>query len=211
MAWGGVACMPQPGPGVMPCLAKARIRASGPAAPPTSERMPAGIFQRPGCALCAASKVWIRLIQMVGTPKLSVGGSIATDRTLRTSDPEIFAAGDCADSFHVVTGAKTWIPLALRANRTGWAVADNVCGGRVARTGWAGHAGSTQGKSGEIGRGDAHTSSTSMATSRETAWWVRAPMLMRSTPVEAMAGRGERGTPPLASSSSGGFLSLIHI
>ena len=63
--------------------------------------------------------------------ELSVGGSIATDRTLRTSDPEIFAAGDCADSFHVVTGAKTWIPLALRANRAGWAVADNVCGGRV--------------------------------------------------------------------------------
>jgi pyruvate/2-oxoglutarate dehydrogenase complex dihydrolipoamide dehydrogenase (E3) component len=28
----------------------------------------------------------------------------------------------------VVTGEKTWIPLALRANRAGWAVADNVCG-----------------------------------------------------------------------------------
>ncbi|MFH0821256.1 MAG: FAD-dependent oxidoreductase [Pseudomonadota bacterium] len=54
--------------------------------------------------------------------------SIAVDRTLRTSDPDIFAAGDCADAFHVVTGRRVWIPLALRANRAGWAVADNVAG-----------------------------------------------------------------------------------
>ena len=72
--------------------------------------------------------------------ELSVGGSIATDRTLRTKDPEIFAAGDCADSYHLVTNAKTWIPLALRANRAGWAVADNVCGGRVELPGVAGTA-----------------------------------------------------------------------
>ena len=47
---------------------------------------------------------------------LSVGNSIAVDRTLRTSNPDIFSAGDCADAYHVVTGRKTWIPLALRAN-----------------------------------------------------------------------------------------------
>lgn len=59
---------------------------------------------------------------------LSVADSIAVDHQLRTSDHNIFSAGDCADAYHVVTGAKTWIPLALRANRAGWAVADNVCG-----------------------------------------------------------------------------------
>jgi NADPH-dependent 2,4-dienoyl-CoA reductase/sulfur reductase-like enzyme len=66
--------------------------------------------------------------------------SIAVDRTLRTSDENIFAAGDCADAFHVVTGKKTWIPLALRANRAGWAVADNVCGETVELQGVAGTA-----------------------------------------------------------------------
>ena len=71
---------------------------------------------------------------------LSVGNSIAVDRTLRTSDPVIFSAGDCADTYHVVTGRKTWIPLALRANRSGWAVADNVCGKTVALDGVAGTA-----------------------------------------------------------------------
>ena len=52
--------------------------------------------------------------------------SIAVDRALYTSDPNILAAGDCADAYHVVTGKKTWIPLALRANRAGWAAADNA-------------------------------------------------------------------------------------
>jgi NADPH-dependent 2,4-dienoyl-CoA reductase/sulfur reductase-like enzyme len=60
--------------------------------------------------------------------QLSVHDAIAVDSRLRTSDPNIFSAGDCADAFHLVTGKRTWIPLALRANRAGWAVADNVCG-----------------------------------------------------------------------------------
>jgi len=58
----------------------------------------------------------------------SVNGAIAVDARQRTSAKAIYAAGDCADAFHVVTGQRTWIPLALRANRAGWAVADNVCG-----------------------------------------------------------------------------------
>ncbi len=57
--------------------------------------------------------------------------SIAVDRKLKTSDPDIFAAGDCADAFHILTGKRVWIPLALRANRAGWAVADNVTGGQM--------------------------------------------------------------------------------
>ncbi len=64
--------------------------------------------------------------------------SIAVDRNMRTSDQNIYAAGDCADAFHVVTGEKTWIPLALRANRAGWAVADNVCGKNVTLDGVVG-------------------------------------------------------------------------
>jgi NADPH-dependent 2,4-dienoyl-CoA reductase/sulfur reductase-like enzyme len=54
--------------------------------------------------------------------------SIAVDHGLRTSAPGVYAAGDCADAFHVVTGERVWIPLALRANRAGWAVADAVTG-----------------------------------------------------------------------------------
>lgn len=69
-----------------------------------------------------------------------VSRAIAVDRGLRTSDENIFAAGDCADAFHLVSGKKAWIPLALRANRAGWAVADNVCGGNVELDGIVGTA-----------------------------------------------------------------------
>ena len=72
--------------------------------------------------------------------KTSVSGAIAVDKTLKTSNDNIYAAGDCADSFHVVTGQKCWIPLALRANRAGWAVADNVCDVETLLTGVAGTA-----------------------------------------------------------------------
>jgi len=57
-----------------------------------------------------------------------ISDSIAVDHHLKTSDDDIYSAGDCADAFHLVTGQKCYIPLALRANRAGWAVADNICG-----------------------------------------------------------------------------------
>jgi NADPH-dependent 2,4-dienoyl-CoA reductase/sulfur reductase-like enzyme len=57
---------------------------------------------------------------------LGVSNAIQVDPYLRTSNPDIFAAGDCGDAIHVVTGQPVWIPLALRANRAGWAVADNL-------------------------------------------------------------------------------------
>ncbi|MFZ1985634.1 MAG: FAD-dependent oxidoreductase [Desulfatitalea sp.] len=66
--------------------------------------------------------------------------SIAVDRQLRTSHPAIYAAGDCADAFHVVSGQRVWIPLALRANRAGWAVADHLCAKPVSLQGVAGTA-----------------------------------------------------------------------
>jgi NADPH-dependent 2,4-dienoyl-CoA reductase/sulfur reductase-like enzyme len=66
--------------------------------------------------------------------------AVAVDRGLLTSDPHIYAAGDCADAFHVVTDQRTWIPLALRANRAGWAVADNVTGKNTELQGVAGTA-----------------------------------------------------------------------
>ncbi len=72
--------------------------------------------------------------------ELGPENAIAVDKGLLTSDPHIYAAGDCADAFHVVTDQRTWIPLALRANRAGWAVADNVTGRNAELPGVAGTA-----------------------------------------------------------------------
>jgi len=71
---------------------------------------------------------------------LGPADAIAVDRQMRTSDERVYAAGDCADAFHVVTGGRVWIPLALRANRAGWAVADHLCGREVSLQGVVGSA-----------------------------------------------------------------------
>jgi CoA-dependent NAD(P)H sulfur oxidoreductase len=61
---------------------------------------------------------------------LGEAGSIAVDEQLRTSAADVFAAGDCADARHAITGQSVWIPLALRANRAGKAAGANALGGR---------------------------------------------------------------------------------
>jgi len=60
--------------------------------------------------------------------ELGPGGAILVNRYMQTSDPDIYAAGDCATAFHILTGKPAWIALALTANRGGWAAADHVCG-----------------------------------------------------------------------------------
>jgi CoA-dependent NAD(P)H sulfur oxidoreductase len=78
--------------------------------------------------------------EIAGAAGLELGpqGSIAVDKALHTSDPDIFSGGDCADAFHIITGRRVWIPLALRANRSGWAVADNLEQDKVFLAGVAG-------------------------------------------------------------------------
>lgn len=72
--------------------------------------------------------------------ELGPNGAVAVDGQMRTSNSLIYAAGDCADAYHVVSQKRTWIPLALRANRAGWAVADHLCGRGVDLPGVAGTA-----------------------------------------------------------------------
>jgi CoA-dependent NAD(P)H sulfur oxidoreductase len=80
--------------------------------------------------------------RLAGDAGLELGPerAISVNKSLLTSDKDIFAAGDCADSFHIITGEKVWIPLALRANRAGWTVADNIIGNQTEITGIVGTA-----------------------------------------------------------------------
>ncbi|MBU1318765.1 MAG: FAD-dependent oxidoreductase [candidate division Zixibacteria bacterium] len=55
-------------------------------------------------------------------------GGIVVDSHMRTSDPDIFAGGDCVESHHLITGAQIYIPMGSLANRHGRVIAENLAG-----------------------------------------------------------------------------------
>lgn len=55
-------------------------------------------------------------------------GAIVVDEHQRTSDPDIYAAGDCVECKHLITGQSCFIPLGSNANKQGRVAAMNVCG-----------------------------------------------------------------------------------
>ena len=56
-------------------------------------------------------------------------GAIQVDDHLCTSDPDIFAAGDCVECMDRLTGRPCFVPLGSTANKQGRVVAVNICGG----------------------------------------------------------------------------------
>jgi NADPH-dependent 2,4-dienoyl-CoA reductase/sulfur reductase-like enzyme len=60
--------------------------------------------------------------------ELGARGAIAVDKHLHTSAHNIYAAGDCAEAFHLVTGKKAYIPLGTTANKQGRIAGENVGG-----------------------------------------------------------------------------------
>ncbi|MGM0418840.1 MAG: FAD-dependent oxidoreductase, partial [Thermodesulfobacteriota bacterium] len=60
--------------------------------------------------------------------ELGPSKAISTNTFMQTSDPDIYAAGDCACARHILTGKCVWIPLALTANRGGKTAARNIVG-----------------------------------------------------------------------------------
>ena len=59
---------------------------------------------------------------------LGVANAIHVDETLHTSAPNVWAAGDCAETFHLVTRRPAWIPLGTTANKQGRICGQNVAG-----------------------------------------------------------------------------------
>lgn len=60
--------------------------------------------------------------------ELGPKGSVMVDEHMRTSDPDIYAAGDAVCVKNFVTEADTLVPLAGPANKQGRIAADNICG-----------------------------------------------------------------------------------
>jgi len=69
----------------------------------------------------------IDLAQAAGLEISSTGGVVVNKR-LQTSDPDIYAGGDCVEIINVVTGKPGYYPLGSMANRQGRVIGSNMAG-----------------------------------------------------------------------------------
>ncbi|WP_436907089.1 FAD-dependent oxidoreductase [Halosimplex marinum] len=69
-------------------------------------------------------------VELVADTAVELGdsGAVAVDDHGRTSVEGVYAAGDCAEARHAVTGEFDWVPLGLTANRAGRAIGQTVAG-----------------------------------------------------------------------------------
>lgn len=56
-------------------------------------------------------------------------GAIRVDDHMRTSDPDVYAAGDCVECVDRLTGRPCFVPLGSTANKQARIAAVNICGG----------------------------------------------------------------------------------
>ncbi len=63
--------------------------------------------------------------------KLGETGAIAVDKYLQTSDPDVYACGDCIETFNLITKKASYFPLGSTANKTGRIAGDVVTGGNL--------------------------------------------------------------------------------
>jgi len=59
---------------------------------------------------------------------LGVAGAIQIDEYMSTNVADVFAAGDCAEAMHLVTGKKAYIALGTTANKQGRLAGENAAG-----------------------------------------------------------------------------------
>ena len=63
---------------------------------------------------------------------IGTSGAIAVNEYLQTSDPDIYAGGDCAENTNIISGKKVFAPMGSTANKHGRVIGDNIGGSRVA-------------------------------------------------------------------------------
>jgi len=69
----------------------------------------------------------VKLAQEAGL-EIGTTGAIKVDPQMCTSDPDIYAAGDCVECVDLLTGNACFVPLGSTANKQGRVAANNICG-----------------------------------------------------------------------------------
>lgn len=97
----------------------------------------AGDFPCDMAVLAAGFKPNVGLAADAGIA-LGRSGAIAVDDRMETNRNGVYAAGDCAETTHLVTGRPVWIPLGTTANKMGRVAGANAAGRRERFPGVAG-------------------------------------------------------------------------
>lgn len=84
-----------------------------------------------GVAVIATGLVPRTLLCESAGVSLGSTGAIAVDDRMRTNVNSIFAAGDCAETIHLVSGRPAYFPLGTTANKMGRVAGENAAGGRA--------------------------------------------------------------------------------
>lgn len=63
--------------------------------------------------------------------RIGVTGAVQVDQRMQTSDPDIYAAGDCVECVDLITHEPVYVPLGSTANKQGRVAAVNICGGQA--------------------------------------------------------------------------------
>lgn len=61
--------------------------------------------------------------------RLGIKGAIQVNRAMQTSLPDVYAAGDCAETFHRLLDQPTFMPLGTTAHKQGRVAGQNAVGG----------------------------------------------------------------------------------
>jgi len=71
-------------------------------------------------------------VKIARDARIAIGptGAIKVDKRMETSVRDIFAAGDCAESIHLVSGMPCWFPLGSTANKQGRVAGAAIAGGK---------------------------------------------------------------------------------
>jgi CoA-dependent NAD(P)H sulfur oxidoreductase len=78
-----------------------------------------GVGIRPNVELAAEAGV-----------EIGATGAILVDRNMRTSLPDVWAAGDCVETTNLVSGRPAWVPLGDTANQMGRVAGTNAATGK---------------------------------------------------------------------------------
>ncbi|WP_324735346.1 CoA-disulfide reductase [Thermococcus sp. SY098] len=72
----------------------------------------------------------IELARQLGV-RIGETGAIWTNEKMQTSVENVYAAGDVAETKHIITGRRVWVPLAPPGNKMGYVAGSNIAGKEI--------------------------------------------------------------------------------